>query len=64
VTSLAAILSSLTVTDGLPLGWLSLALAPVGAAIALIVLVRRPIDVRALGCVSDRWIATHRTDSS
>ncbi len=44
--------------------WLAMLMAWVAGALALIVvIVRRPVDLGDLGCLSDRWIATHRADS-
>ena len=43
--------------------WIALGITLAAGAVALmVVLIRRPIHVRKLGCVSDRGVAAHRPD--
>ena len=61
MNSFVATVSSLA--DSLQPFWIALGITLVAGAFALmVVLIRRPIHVRKLGCVSDRWIAAHRAD--
>jgi hypothetical protein len=55
----------LTLSGKVPMLWIGTALTFVAGLVTLMVLIlrRRPVDVRELGCVSHGWIAVHRVDS-